>query len=584
MDDHARQKEFSLKRRESGGSSPVISHHQQHHQPAQITSQFEMQRMIHHQQQQQQHHHRMFLPYNYPSSPLTEHHPHRPGSPPRGAPRRSPHAVAALMSSHPAHPFAATRTPEPPSPHPHEFHRGRPHSLHPSHIPSSSAEPAYLRAHSNRSGIDSTPGGDRLSELPPLGGDPVVSGSGGSFQPQLHAHHHTHTHLHLHDELKYRNNANGAPSDPATSEAASHLDRHDSHIVGHPIMLPTPPIPPSPHRPSSRSSSAAVRDLYEYPPPHHKNFQNEALNQVRLREMSRHHMPPPTPHGREVHPPLTSSGGRSEGAASPSFLPPHDHQEMISDPVLYHQFITAQQPMSRKYPHAAASRHGHGQAPDLSPRGLPPRPNPAAEFSREAIEKMAAAAAATTPHMDLRAAEHHRAMEDKMRHRMIMQERAGRVPPPDVLKASSELLMERSAAAYGREDLHPSYPSSYDAALRRMHEQQQQPRSLYEQRGLPEHLLMAAHGRMERDHRNERDHRIERDRLEREHMVRSNAVFGERALSEQRILHERYMRQQEKLMHARSPMVDPHHMERGHERPGYFYKQAHTETIDLSEE
>ena len=371
------------------------------------------------------------------------------------------------------------------------------------------------------------------------------------------------------------------------------MDRHGEPPHGgvHPVMPPTPPIPSSSHRPSSRSSSAAPppRELYDYP--HHKSFPgNESLNQARLREMSRHHMPPP-PHGRDSHPSLT----RGEGAASPSFLPPHERHEMISDPVAYHQYITQQQQLSRKYPHAAASRHGHGQAPDLSPRGLP-RPNPAAEFSRETIEKhFAEKMPAASPHMDL---QHARAMEDKvMRHRMLLHER---VPPPDVLKANSELLMERererSAAYGGREDMHQSY-APYDAALRRMHaEQQQQPRSIYDQRALPEHLMMAAHSR---ERIMERDHRIERDRLEhleRERMARerSSVVFGgERAaaLNERAAIHERYMRQQqEKLPHARSPMVDQHHLveqQRGappHERPAYYYKQPPTETIDLSED
>ena len=615
-----------MKRRESGSSSPVISHHQQHHhQPAQITSQFDMQRM--HQQQQQQHHqhHRMaerYLPYNY--SPSTEHHPLRPGSPPRGADlrdimyphlvkagmERSPHAVAAaLMSPHPAHPFSSARTPEPPS---HEFHRGGrgpPHNIHPSHL-AAAADAAYLRerVHANRSsGLDTTtPTGDRLlSERP--GVDPAVSTSGGPLQPQLHAHHHTHTHLHLHDELKYRNGANGGtPTDPSSAgPAAAHLDRHGEPPHGgvHPVMPPTPPIPSTSHRPSSRSSSVAPtpRDLYEYQ--HHKSFpSSESLNQARLREMSRHHMPPP-PHSRDSHPPLTPGGVRGEGAASPSFMPPHDHQEMMADPVAYHHYIKQQQQISRKYPHAAPSRHGHGQAPDLSPRGLPPRPNPAAEFSRETMEKhFAEKMPAASPHMDLREQHARAAMEEKIRHRMLLAERA----PPDVLKASSELLMdrdrERSAAAY-REELHAGYSSSYDAALRRMHaeqQQQHQPRSMYDQRALPEHLMMSAHSReriMERDHHRDR---LERDRLDHERMVRerSSVVFGggERAavLNErERVLAERYMRQREQekqLPHARSPMIDQHHLveqQRGplpHERPAYFYKQPPTETIDLSEE
>ena len=562
-----REKELAMKRSEAA-RSPVISHHQ----PAQITSQFEnMQRM--NMMHQQQHRMERFLPYNFPSP--HEHPAHRPGSPPRGDlirdPRdlremypqhvkgidRSPHG---LVSPHPAHPFAV-RTPEPSS---HEYHRlaqqsGRPH-LHPAHLAISEA--TYMRAHGgSRPGIDSTPG-DRLSAIERSPNEPPVSGS--LAQTQLHAHHHTHTHLHLHDELKYRNSVNGgATADPSSTAAPTptHPDRHEH---GHPtVMSHTAPILPPTHRPSSRSSG---RDqLYEYPT--HKSFQNEAaLNQARIREMSRHgHQH----NSREApHPPLTPVG--RDGAASPSFLP-HDH-----DPVAYHQSI-----LSRKYPHAG--RHGHGQAPDLSPRGLPSsiRQNPA-DYSREAAEKLFyEKMSSPSPHMELRAVEHARAMRER-EHRILMERErviAGG-PPSDMMKAT-ELLMAERSAQYGREDSHSS-PYAYEAALRRMHDG---PRSLYDvPRGVPEHLLMTPQGR-------ERD-RIEQRERERERMARSSVAFGveQRALNEralqERQHHASYMRhhQQEKPPpHARSPMLEQHPMERvPHERPGYFFKPP--ETIDLSEE
>eukprot|EP00111_Clytia_hemisphaerica_P008651 TCONS_00025296-protein len=576
-----REKEAALKRRESG--SPVISHHQ----PAQITSHFEMQRenmrenMQRMLQQQQQQHHRgsgeRYMPY------FSHDHPHRPGSPPlfegkypalvKGLERqptdhRSQHAT--LLSphpSHPAHPFVPQRNSEA-----LEFHRlsqsGRgPHPPHPPH-PTSAAE-AYLRAH--RTSGDSTPGErphsamDRSALEPP----PV---SGSLVQPHLHAHHHTHTHLHLHDE-HLRNASQAEPSNP-------HLERRE-----HLSIPPTPPIPT--HRPSSRPGTAVPRELYEYP---HHSFAAANEAQARLaREMSRHRVP----HGRESHPP--SVVGR-EGAVSPSF--PHDPQEMMRDPVAYHHYVTQR----KSFPHG--TRHGHGQAPDLSPRGLPQnvRHNPEA-FNREAIEKHLNEKLTSTAHFER--AEREKIMRAEHARHMLLQERG---PASEaVLKMKGEMLLPPGAErGFGREDIHSSY--HYDPVRR----------SLYERSAHPDAAFLVherERERIERERERERMARSsvfdrsavsERERALNEHMLseqhramtereREHRAMSERerALNEQRALHERYMRQaQERVPHARSPME--HHLERqphdrlppheraAHERASIISGHFKPETIDLS--
>jgi len=553
-----------MKRRESSGS-PSISH-----QPAQITSYYEnMQRMLQHKVNE---HRANFLPYNF-----SHEHAHRSGSPhdPRDlreyhhlmkGMERPPSDHRPLVSPHPAHPF----TPRGSEAVSLDFHRLPPQSGRP-HLPGPQTPTSIEAAYAAR--------GHQLSDsavnerIPSIDRPPVSS---SLLQPQLHAHHHTHTHLHLHDEIKYRNQAAAAA---AAANDPAHFDRHDR--AQHPNIPPTPPIPT--HRPSSRSSS---REMFEF---QHKPYTSEALAQARLRDMNRHH----TPLGRESHapPPVVR-----EGAASPSF--PHDS----GDPVAYHHFITQFQ-QRKSYP--LAGRHGHGQAPDLSPRGLPQGVRHNMEFNREAVmeKHMSEKNPSSNPlHLEREKLmreqreqrEQQRAYDEKQRHHRMFQERAAG-GSLDQLKMKSDMSVQerlyreehqrmfQERAAGGsldqlkvksdigfqerqyREEMHPQY-HSYEM-LRRIHE----PRQVYD-RTLHDQLY---------GHERERE-RIDRERMERE--TRIAHMERERLLSDRAAIHhERFMRH-ERLPHTRSPM-EQHPLDRAsaHERESIYRHLRTPETvIDLS--
>ena len=527
-----------MKRRESC-SSPSISH-----QPAQITSHYEnMQRMLQHRANER------FLPYNF-----AHEHAHRSGSPRDPRDMREYHHVMKgidrppsdhrqLVSPHPAHPF----TPRGSEPIPLDYHRLPPQSGR-SHLPGQHVPTSIEAAYAARG--HQLPESAVSERIPSMERPPVSS---SLLQPQLHAHHHTHTHLHLHDEIKYRNQAAAAAAAAAANDPA-HFDRHDHGQ--HPNIPPTPPI--AAHRPSSRSNG---RDMFEFQP---KSYPTEALAQARLRDMNRHH----TPLGREPHVPPSVA---REGAGSPSF--PHDSV----DPVAYHHYITQLQQRKAYAPHAGR----HGQAPDLSPRGLPQGIREAA-IEKHLSEKIPSAQHHLEREKLLR--EQQRAYDEKQmrqQHHRLLQERAAG-GPSDPLKMKGDIgVPERQY----REELHSPY-HPYEA-FRRIHE----PRQVYD-RTLHDPAVMFGHDR-ERE-RIERE-RLDRERVEREreriaHMERnvlSERAANERLYSERAAMqhHERLLRQgHERLPHARSPM-EQHPLDRAssHDRPSiYGHLRAPETVIDLS--
>lgn len=549
------------KRRES--SSPPV------HQPAQITSHYETMRLM--QQREHQERYMSSMPTYFPHE-----HGHRANSPrdireqreyfeqasgkyhymrfDRGPPEhRSPHSLIS-HPAHPAHPFTA-RAGDVPG---RDFRIGQPPRGHIQPVPSS-IESSLSRGH--HVGANSIPG----ERVPPIDRPLIEPSAPGvsPVQPHLHSHLHTHTHLHVHpDEIKYRNSV-------AANEAA-HFERHD-RVTPHPAVVPSSAAPHQ-HRPSSRS-----RELYEHSM---KGYASEMMGQshdLHLRESVNRHLPRDS---RESHGPPTVA---REGAGSPSF--PHEAQDMHRDPLAYYHWARMQH--SRLNP--AASRHGPGQAPDLSPRGLPPgiRHTPVEFREKHIAEKLV-----QSPHTQERE-NIALALGKQLHNQNLLREH-------ESLKLKNERsLPERN---FRPEERHPQYHSSHFMDVRRI----QEARTMYDRSIHDPSVLGSIHERERERERAERLAQIERSALherflrgpERPHHERlpherlSLERLHERPLHErpphERLPHERPPHEQRpphERLHERSSHERPPHERLPLDRPASLYEHVKPDTvIDLSGE